>query len=222
MKSAEERKQQSIALLKEQGVPYIEHLPVIETADNVRLRSAEEIARRAICCLITIQLACDIQNQQDVEDSRLFMTGLLDRFGVRLFLTEKEKAIFDGTSTEQDWVNMVWKYEAYWPLIWALGLVDSLAFPDQICDCQKAIEVVSTKATFDEFMKDVQLRPIDDILDEADLIFRYDWACVDARIKGEPAPAGLNSEVVYERHWGLNWLIDADGQNDWDLVSCNT
>ena len=154
MKSAEERKQQSIALLKEQGVPYIEHLPVIETADNVRLRSAEEIARRAICCLITIQLACDIQNQQDVEDSRLFMTGLLDRFGVRLFLTEKEKAIFDGTSTEQDWVNMVWKYEAYWPLIWALGLVDSLTFPDQICDCQKAIEVVSTKATFDEFMKE--------------------------------------------------------------------
>ena len=72
MKSAEERKQQSIALLKEQGVPYIEHLPVIETADDVRLRSAEEIARRAICCLITIQLACDLQNQQDVEDSRLF------------------------------------------------------------------------------------------------------------------------------------------------------
>ena len=31
MKSAEERKQQSIALLKEQGVPYIEHLPGIET-----------------------------------------------------------------------------------------------------------------------------------------------------------------------------------------------
>ena len=217
MKSAEERKQQSIALLKEQGVPYIEHLPVIETADDVRLRSAEEIARRAICCLITIQLACDLQNQQDVEDSRLF-----DRFCVRLFLTEKEKAIFNDTATEQDWVNMVWKYEAYWPLIWALGLVDSLAFPDQICDCQKAIEVVSTKATFDEFMKDVQLRPIDDILDEADLIFRYDWACVDARIKGEPAPAGLNSEVVYERHWGLNWLIDVDGQNDWDHVSCNT
>ena len=49
MKSAEERKQQSIALLKEQGVPYIEHLPVIENADEVRLRSAEEIARRAIC-----------------------------------------------------------------------------------------------------------------------------------------------------------------------------
>ena len=62
MKSAEERKQQSIALLKEQGVPYIEHLPVIETADDVRLRSAEEIARRAICCLITIQLACDLQD----------------------------------------------------------------------------------------------------------------------------------------------------------------
>ena len=38
-------------------------------------------------------------------------------------------------------------------------------------------------------MKDVKLRPIDDInsFDEADLIGLADWACADARIKGEPA-----------------------------------
>ena len=37
MKSAEERKQQSIALLKEQGVPYIENL-----ANNHHLRLNDE------------------------------------------------------------------------------------------------------------------------------------------------------------------------------------
>ena len=116
------------------------------------------------------------------------MTGLLDRFGVRLFLTEKKRKSLTGTASERNWVNMVWKYKPTGP---DLGTWTGRFATFQISDlrCQKAIEVVSTIATFDEFMKDVQLRPIDDLLDEADLIFRYDWACVDARIKGEPAPA---------------------------------
>ena len=58
------------------------------------------------------------------------------------------------------------------------------------------------------------MRNIEEILDEADLIYRYNWACVNARIKGENAPAGLDSEVVFERHWGLNWLIGKGTYND--------
>ena len=73
----------------------------------------------------------------------------------------------------------------------------------------------------DDFMKKVKLRDISEILDEADLIFRYDWACIDARVHEEDAPAGLNPDVVYERHCGLNWLIDADGADDWDNVAIN-
>lgn len=49
----------------------------------------------------------------------------------------------------------------------------------------------------------LELRDIDEILDEADLIYRYDWACVDARMKQLNAPAGLNSSVVVERHGAL-------------------
>ena len=57
MKTPEQRKQASIAILQEHGVPYIDWLPVIEDASEARVRSAEEIARRAIACLITIQAA---------------------------------------------------------------------------------------------------------------------------------------------------------------------
>ena len=222
MKSAEQRKQESLALLRQQKIPYLESLPVIETADFVRLRSAEEISRRAISCLLTIQLACDCHQQQNVEQSKLFMTGLLDQFGVRLFLTEKEKAVFNGTATRQDLTNMIWKYEAYWVLLWALGRVSELSYPMEICDCEKAIEVVSGCATFEEFVAAAQLRSIEEILDQADLIYRYDWACTNARIHGMPMPPGLNPEIVLERHWGLNWLIDADHGNDWDHVRCDT
>ena len=59
------------------------------------------------------------------------------------------------------------------------------------------------------------------ILDEADRIYRYDWACADARIKGRDAPAGLDPGVVVERHRMFNWLIrymDAA----WDDVRTDT
>lgn len=63
-------------------------------------------------------------------------------------------------------------------------------------------------------------RGTQEILDEADLIYRLDWACVDARIKGNEAPASLNADVVVERHMALNWLIGYD--DDWDNVSTDT
>lgn len=219
----EERKERSVALLKEHGVPYIEHLPCIETAQEVTPRTAEEIAKRALACLLTVQVACDICAEKDVDRSREFFKEMLQTFGVEEELTQKERVIFFGEPSRQDAINMAWKYEAYWPLIWALGLIDTLEYPSQICDCDVAIDVVRSCETFEEFMESTNPRGIEEILDEADLIFRYDWACVDARVNGREPPAELDAGVVMERHWGLNWLIGKNAADDnWDSVSTNT
>ena len=62
-----------------------------------------------------------------------------------------------------------------------------------------------------------------EILDEADLIFRMDWACVEARLKNDPSLMGdLFQDVVVERHKGLNWIIGAYGADDWDTVAPHT
>ena len=225
-KTAILRKNKSIKILKKYKVPYIEHLPCIETKENIRIRSKEEIAKRALACLITIQYACDLSQMDDVEElkeSKQFVLELLENFQVLDQLSENEKHIlYSNNITEQEIINMTWKYEAYWVLIWSLGLIPTLDFPCKICDCNYAIEVVSKHKNFTEFLSTTALRDIDEILDEADLIFRYDWACVNARINGMEAPCNLDSSVVLERHRALNWLIDADGNNDWDTVSTNT
>ena len=54
----------------------------------------------------------------------------------------------------------------------------------------------------------------------ADLYYRADWACVDARI-GENEIKSLNPGLVYERHYAFNWLIRYRDQ-EWDDVSCDT
>ncbi len=204
----------------------MEQLPVIESSDDVKIRTAEEIAKRAIACLISIQAAFELHSDIDAEEKKSaknFIEGLLTNFGVENELTPKEKdIIFKEEVSEQEKIDMAWKYEGYWVLIWALGLVDELSYPEGICDCNYATKVVAEHGSFDSFMTTVKLRDIHEILDECDLIYRYDWACVDAHIKGEEAPSDLDSGVVLERHRALNWLIDADESDDWDNVSADT
>jgi hypothetical protein len=65
------------------------------------------------------------------------------------------------------------------------------------------------------------LRSKKEILDQADLILRLDWACVSTRVKNEPTPGGLNLSVVYERYYALNWLIKYMNL-DWDSISTDT
>lgn len=49
-----------------------------------------------------------------------------------------------------------------------------------------------------------ELRYLNEILDQADLTYFYDWACVDARLKEQDAPENLNASVVVEPHGALN------------------
>jgi hypothetical protein len=65
------------------------------------------------------------------------------------------------------------------------------------------------------------LRSKKEILDQADLILRLNWACVNSRVKNEQPPSGLISSVVVERHHTLNWLVNYLNQN-WDDVSTDT
>ncbi len=216
------RKLRSIEILKQHGVPYIEHLPVIETKEEVKIRSAEEIAKRAIACLLTIQMAFDHEGSENIDENRDFFLNLLETYDAKDYLTKDEERIFYGEPDRQDLINMTWRYEAYWVLLWALGIVKHLSFPSEPCDCDFAIASVAKCPSFDDFMASTHLRDIDEILDENDLVFRYNWACVNARIKGHEAPANLDSSVVLERHKALNWLIDFDKDDDWDNPSTDT
>lgn len=57
--------------------------------------------------------------------------------------------------------------------------------------------------------------------DRQDLIFRYDWACVEARIHGKELTA-VSGDIVFEWHYALNWLVGAEGITDWDEVRTTT
>lgn len=82
-----------------------------------KIKDIDTICKRAIACLLSIQLACDINQDDDVEEATEFFKGLLERYGVWDELYDNEKKLFTGDYTKQDAINIVWTYEAYWALV---------------------------------------------------------------------------------------------------------
>ena len=198
----------------------LETLPVIEDSTQVSLKDIDTICKRAIACLISTQLAIDISENNDYDSSKTFFLNMLKQYGVQDNLIEKEKRIFNGKYSKQDVIDVVWSYEAYWSLVWTLGLVENIDYPNQICDCEKAIMLVSTCKTYDDFKCKCKIRDIEEILDMLDLYYRYDWAVTEKRINPDTLIADLNPDVVVERRKGLEWLIA--NEEDWDEISLDT
>ncbi|MBR8462660.1 DUF4272 domain-containing protein [Campylobacter sp. faydin G-140] len=221
MKTAKQRRIESITRLKSENVPYFEQLPYLSDASQVKRRSVENIAKRAVTSLASIIMALSI-DRGEYEETLEAIDAFIDKFGVRNKLTKQEKKILKNKATKQDIINATWKFESYWALVWALGFVDELKFPDTIIDIDVAISIVTQFNSMDELVAATKLRDVEQILDEADLIYRYHWACVDARINGRQAPQGLDESVVKERRAGLWWLVDMDEEDDWDNVAMDT
>ncbi|MEQ6354804.1 DUF4272 domain-containing protein [Lysinibacillus sp. M3] len=218
----EQRKNNTIAYLKERVIPYTASLPQLPPIEDCQFKTQEDIARRAVALLIVIQFACDVAQGGNVEESRDFFVNMLRTYKVENYLTENERDFLQALEPDvQEAINISWQYEAYWTLIWALGFVEELDFPDEVCDCEYAIQVVSNCETFEQFYLQAGIRSQEEILDEADKIYRYHWACVDSRIQERPAPAGMNESIVMERRRGLFWLIGHRNE-EWDTISMDT
>jgi hypothetical protein len=219
-KTKELRKEQSIEKLKKYRIDYINNLPLTYEANEVRMKSVEMIAKRYIANIISIQVACDILNNADIDYSIKFFTDLLERYNVKLDLNELEKKVFNKKADESALINLSWQYESINVLAWILGLKKDLEFPKEICDVNFLMERIATCKDFDEFIGRCNPTNIEDALDELDLEYRYHWAIVEKRINPSTNIGDLNGEIVVERRRALEWLFS--DEEDWNEISLDT
>lgn len=210
---AQARKDRSLTILKTENVPFIEHLPLIETEPESTRRTTDEVAIRAMALCIVAAKGEGLEQE--------VVNHLVEDFQLANAFTPKEKTFIADPNPDQfTKTQFVWRYEDYWVLLWALGFVDKLERPGQICDVKSAVSFLRDNGR-EGFLKKAELRPQGEILDAADLIYRYHWAIVDARINKREAPEKLDGGVVMERHYVLNWLMGR-GNQKWDEVSTDT
>lgn len=208
-----ERKGRSEARLKTEGVKINATLPVIDTEAEAKIRTKDAIVERTIALMITAVKGEGLEQEYVDRDRK--------RFGADAFFSpEEKKFVADLHPSSADKAKFGWRYECLGVMLWALGFHPELEKPDKIVDAGRLVKLVMDKGPT-KLREEAKVRSAKELLDEADLIYRYDWACVDARMNGKKAAGGIDCEIVVERHRALNWLVGYQGQA-WDDVSTDT
>ena len=208
-----DRRARSIERLEAKGVPVADSLPVIETVQQSRRLTTEQVAHRALGLVI-------VAVRGETQDDKLTV-DLLEEFDAHAYLTPSELEYIGNPNTEEnEHLQFVWRYEALNALLWALGFHDELAYPNEIVDVKWVADLFLENGA-EGFLARAKLRDQAEILDEADLIYRYHWATREAENANTEMPAGLEWGVVLERHYALNWLVGYLDQ-EWDEVTTDT
>lgn len=223
-----ERRIRSQEILNQYGV-YIPPLyPLIESEAEAVIRTPEEIARRAFA-LMTVALysECMIGEGMNPGEAWDFIRERTEAFEADSpdagFFSPKEwEYLHDPDPDELQRINGTWQYENLYVMEWALGLVDTLDFPDHYCDVPLTVRLLKNCSCIEDILAIAKPRSAAELLDACDLIFCLDWACVDARLYQFDAPAGMDGGVVQERHRSLNWLIGYGDSRPWDEVTTDT
>lgn len=219
-----ERRLRSIALLEARHILYMEHLRSEALESEAKIRSREEMVKRA-AALFAVAVYSEVMLTEGStrEEALSYINKMDDLYGIKSYITARETAYINNPEPEeQECVQFGWRYECCGVLLWAAGVVDDLSYPSEIIDVPVLAAIFWQHKGIKNLLSKGFSRPDSEILDAADITLRYDWACVDARIKGEKAPAALDGGVVIERHYAFNWIIGANNGAGWDDIQPNT
>ncbi len=207
------RKDRSEAALRARGVPVLASLPVIAGETRSQRRTDREVAERALGAMI----AAVKGETADYDMGQ----ALLKQFDAASYLTPMERAFMADPNPDQQFrVNITWRYEGVYVLLWALGFYDAMPPEDEVVDVSQMGALLRDLGAEGLFTQ-AKLLPQAEILDMADYYYRLHWAVTNARIKGEDLPEGTDASIMLERARALNWLYGYAGQS-WDEVDADT
>jgi hypothetical protein len=178
------------------------------------VREANEIAKRALSLAAVISCAYG--------DSKDDVIEWLKKENLWNTVTPDEKEFLEKETTNEQNAKFTWRIEALVPLLWSINKIETLPSMESECDTEPLKEAIiwppnSTK----EYIASSKTRAEDELLDEYEKVYQAHWEIRDAQLKNVTVPKKLNPEIVYERHYGFNWVTGYMGQ-DWDDITTDT
>lgn len=132
---------------------------------------------------------------------------------------------------EQESRALVWRLEAMWALMWALGHLPELGWPGQRCNVPRLGKLLHPKEGIQDLEGASCVRPAGVVLDAIDLLMRLDSVVREAGAAGRPIPAHLDwsqpgellpaltsppARITAERLRALRWLT-GERDAEWDF-----
>ena len=226
-----QRAARSFAQLKQRRAPVYGGPLFVADDEQVRMQSPQEVARRTLV-LWAVELRAEGVPQEEA-------LGLINRLDLWDSVSPEEKRFLEDENPDPNESRaLVWRIEAIWVTLWALGYIDQLDWPSGMCDVPKLVEILKPLEANPEFISGAKLRSKAEIMDAQDLIMRIHWAIRDAHLvrdgmipenldwSGDGPMVSIDMSaavgVVEQRHYVLNWLVNYLDPKDWDNVDTPT
>lgn len=211
-----DRKTSSEAKLKARDIAVNEHLPLIESEDEIQLRSPEELLHR----LIALWAVVDKAFLRKKSETPAYIAAQ----GMQAWLSGVElKFLLAEQPSERDAIHFSWQLEVLYFVAWCAGLLESSELPTEESSVKPILHLFPAGAEApDRLRAAIRPRSKAEVLDRADLLYRLHWAVRDAKLTGAPAPEGIDGGVVQEWHRAVNWMIRYGEEDDWDQVGTDT
>jgi hypothetical protein len=205
------RAERALAFLRTRGIKCDVGGVFAPDPERFALRSESDVARRAAVLWTVVGIADGLPRSEARES--------LDHQGLFADATQIEKAYLVQEPCRPEVVERWrWRGEALFTLLWALGRVEKLGWPETRRDRDELGQLIGTSGDARELLDSPAIRPSNEILDAAELFLRLHRFARDEMSCGRALPKGMSFEVIRERHLTLNWLINSKGQ-DWDDVT---
>lgn len=193
-----------------------------EPSEDPKPKSAEQTAQRVLALLVVVGKVHDPERS----------VGWMKKHNLQRFLSPAEAAfVEEARPPEESRIAFSWRAEAIVSLLWALNVLpDMPTFNEQfaIFDVEMVRAALNDPLTF---VSQARLRDAQEISDMESNLYHQHWRVRDRDLglnvgktlephPGDPPIEELNSGIVYERRYGLSWLVGWG--EDWDNVSTDT
>jgi hypothetical protein len=116
-------------------------------------------------------------------------------------------------------IDMKWRLEASWLLLWSLKRLWWLNWPNSLCDCRRMVRVLRPLESQAGVQRVFSMHSKSCILDKLDLTLRQHWAARDDFLRGLNCLPPIFGRVAQQRHHALLWLTST---TSWDDVRTDT
>lgn len=150
----------------------------------------------------------------------------IDEHGLERSLGARERELLrvleggaetDAGELQQVLVDISWREEALYALLWVLGLVEDLP-PDRMCPKNPVYERLAPGLHPGNARGDLRMRPLSEIAAMLDLYYCLHWHARKAQYHGDIWDDEIAPGVVLERRRALEWLFQDEQWEDVDLA----
>lgn len=183
----------------------------------IHLPSRDDMLKRA-CSLMFVSYAARQAGAKAEGTAITRINRALERldaaYDLRSALTPKENAMIQQPSSARAEM-LKSRAEASATILWALGLFE-LSWPSSPCD-NKALETLFASSSLHALAGEAAPREQEELLYQYELTTRLHSACLNLSA-AQSKELELDQDVIYERHYALNWLLGVSGRKAWDDI----